>query len=449
MSAMRTSARLTLLLALAALAVPTAAPAGAQEPAIPSAIRLELPGPLLGAAVLPSPGGGGRSSLALVIGDRPSEGEGEGEASDGARPSRRLYRYDLASRTFAPWTAEPLPEGDLRLASRAADGPWTGVLRFGSLDIVPIPSGAGAEPPVHFDLPRRAERRSWGLRLTSPGALPFERAGTPDAPPCFATEPEASGPRLRVLLLCPGAERNGAPEETWSLLPGDETVTEARFGLLAGAPALAVLTRTKLGLFVKQDLRVFALAGSRSRLGAGPILATKTDCPIWRRLELGFADADGDGRQDVVLVCEKGLVDPELRVELHRGSPSGGFEKVRITELEGEFDSWSYRDDWTGDGLADLVTLHEGRIELRAGSSGRRPIDREASWAASLPAREEEPEDGSGTSVQIGGTDGAKVQHWRGGEQIITTADLDGDGRPEVVVHRPGEGGGELLILRR
>lgn len=444
-----------LALALAAGSAALPRPAAAQAEATP-AILVELPGPLAGAAVLPSPGAPGRSTLALIVEEEAAGGE------EDSRPARRLYRYDLATRTFAPWTADPLPPGSLQLASRAEDGPWAGVVRFGSLDLVPISRGGSpteAAPGHHFDLPRRAQRRPWGLRLTSPGAQPFERAASPDEPPCFATEPEAHGPRLRVLLLCPapgsdpGPDGDRAPEETWALLPGDETVTEWHFGLLDGAPALAVLTRAKLGLFVKQDLRVFALAGSRSRLGATPILAASTDCPIWRRLDLAFADADGDGLQDVVLVCEKGLVDPELRVELHRrrGANERGsaFESPRVTELEGELDAWSYRDDWTGDGLADLVTLHEGRVELYAGTSGRRPIARSASWTAALPADEAEAEDGAETSIQVGGTEGAEVRRWTGGRRILATADLDGDGRPEVVVHRPREGGGELLILRR
>jgi hypothetical protein len=440
----------------AALLLPllAAGPASAQESATPSAIRLELPGPLLGAAVLPGPAGEGPSTLALILGEeRPEDG-------DDLPVVRRLYRYDLASRSFGPWTPEALPEGSLRLAARADDGPWVGATRFGALDVVPIPgSGSNGSTGTHFDLPRRAERKSWGLRLTSPGTLPFEHATGPEAPPCFATEPEAHGPRLRVLLLCPGGEPGAPAEETWALLAGDETVTHARFGLLDGAPALAVLTRTRLGLFVKQDLRVFALAGSRSRLGAGPILAESTDCPIWRGLDFAFADADGDGLEDVVLVCEKGLVDPELRIELHRRrgpdeAGPGAFERPRVTELEGEYTSWSYRDDWSGDGLADLVILDEGRISLYPGERGRRPVARTAAWTVALPADEESEEgddedEGDRTSVQVGGTEGARVERWTGGRRIVATSDLDGDGHPEVVIHRPTEGGGELLVLRR
>jgi hypothetical protein len=77
-------------------------------------------------------------------------------------------------------------------------------------------------------------------------------------------------------------------------------------------------------------------------------------------------------------------------------------------------------------------------------------VARTAALTVALPADEEEDEEeGHRTSIQVGGTEGAEVREWSGGRRIIATSDLDGDGYPEVVIHRSRKGGGELLILRR
>ena len=136
--------------------------------------------------------------------------------ADAPAPPRRLYRYDLATRTFAPWTRGELPDGALRLASRTDDGPWLGRIRFGGLDLLPA-ARPNAEPAFRFDLPRRAARTSWGLRLTSPGALPTGRAGTPERAPLLRHR--ARGPSARA-CGCSSSAPAAEPEETWALLPG-------------------------------------------------------------------------------------------------------------------------------------------------------------------------------------------------------------------------------------
>jgi hypothetical protein len=335
--------------------------------------------------------------------------------------------------------------------------------RFGRLDLLapaPPPGTAGPDGALaSFELPRRAERTPRGLRLSSPAAHALENAGA--GGPCFATEPEAHGRRLRVAVLCPGAAE---PEEHWMLLPAAETVTAARFLDLGGTRVLAVLTRAKLGVFVKQDLRVFPLAAGRVRLGSDPLLAVRTGCPLWREHELAAADADGDGREDLVLLCSRGLIDQELRVEVYPSRPSQpgrgggdgelGFERRgRTMNLEGDFDSWRYGADLTGDGLPDLLAQRDGwTLELHAGKGrggavGARPAwtlavprePAEASDAESGPAGRGRPgeEDAEEARVEVSvGTAGGAVRVLPGGARMLEVLDLDGDGRPEILLYQ-------------
>lgn len=432
-----------LALAAALLAAAPGLAQAAPDAAAPAALRLLLPGRLVAATVAEE---GGREVLAVVLKSSAEEGAEEAEAQ------RRVYVYDPAARTLVP-RGGALPDGALELTSDGAAGLWAGVAGFGTLHVLPLTaSGAsavaaseGGAAPI-LELPRRAERTAWGLRLTSPRVHAVAPAAAGEAP-CFATEPEAHGRRrLRVLLLCPGRE----PEELWGLLPGPETITESRFGLLQGAPALAVLSREKLGLFVKQELRVIPLAGSRSRLGTAPILAAHTDCPLWRGSEPSFTDADGDGRADLVVVCRTGLVDQELRVEVYRqrapDERGGPFEtRPRVAKLEGSFGAWHFGADWTGDGNADLLALRDGLLHLHPGAARGRPVETRASRTLALPWSGEEEDEGQ-VEVRVG-TDGGEAREWRGGPEIVAAADLDGDGRPELVVHRAAKDGGELFVL--
>ena len=269
--------------------------------------------------------------------------------------------------------------------------------RPGELTLVAATGGAPAAVG-RFSLPKRAQRTRWGVRITSPKVHRVaDEPATPAAPPCWAVGPEAFGKRrLRTLLYClgPGGEPE-EPVEAWSLLPAGETVTETVYTRFEGRPMLVTLTREKLGLFVKQRLRAFPLEASRTRVGTEPTLATETVCPIWHDSALGFADADGDGRHDLYLVCEKGLIDQELRLEVYRGTGRGtgepGFDpRVSDIELDGEFGSWLFGQDWTGDGLPDLLAVRDGAIELHAGTGGRRhPIDRHAVTSTALVAPNE------------------------------------------------------------
>jgi len=344
-----------------------------------------------------------------------------------------------------------------RLLGNSPGGPLA-LVRPGELTLV---AASGGSPAVvgRFTLPKRAKRTRWGVRITSPEVHRVADDRTTDpttgaAPPCWAVGPETFGKRrLRTLLYCLGPDGDPQePIEAWSLLPDDETVTETVYTRSEGRPMLVVLTREKLGLFVKQNLRAFPLEASRTRIGTEPVLARDTACPLWRGSRLGFADVDGDGRDDLYLVCKKGLIDQELRLEVYRGTGGGRFDaRVHDVELDGEYGSWLFGRDWTGDGLPDLLAVREGAIELHPGTGkGRRPIERRALETTALEAPKEV--DRTITVQASVGSDGGSADgdltFRLGGPRILAAADLDGDGHPELLVYRSGKPGGMLVILR-
>jgi len=487
-------------------------------------VEVQLPGPLLSAAVVRLADGGHR--LAVLAGppkqERRKESDDEGSPSEEAPeapPTERLRTLLLIdpANGRTETVAEGLPETARRLTAvprEGADDLLVVVTRGGAFPIDPtgadgklrepvitpgtvlLPDGLAADrsgllavarpgtlelfrarPDGTLDatgslpLPKRAERTRWGLRITSPpvhgldggesGQEGAERAaadapGTEAGAPCWAIGPEAHGPRrLRTLLSCLGDHEQAEPVEIWSLLPDGETVTETLYTRYGDRPILVVLTRTKLGLFVKQRLRLFPLEASRNRVGAEPLLATETACPLWRGSSLGFTDVDGDGRLDLYLLCKKGLVDPELRLEVYSALGDGRFEpKSRSVELDGDYSSWSIRSDWTGDGLPDLLAVRQGEIELHPGTgTRRRPIDRSPGRRVDLgpSAADEDADEEDEVEIEIDAESdgGTEVSVHLGGPRIVGATDLTGDGRPELVVYRGGTPGGRLTILRR
>lgn len=495
-------------------------------------VEVQLPGPLLSAAVVRLEDGEHR--LAVLVGppkkERNEEGEDEDSSAKGTpdaapdEPLRTLLLVDPTDgRTERIETAtEGLPESARRLMAlprEGADDLLVVTTGGGALLVDPAErSGKPQDPadvkgsvllPSHLSpdraallavarpgtlelfrarpdgtlratgalpLPKRAERTRWGVRVTSP---PIHRIETErgaegattggGSAPCWAVGPEAHGKRrLRTLLHCLGDEEQEEqmepveptePVEVWSLLPEGETVTETLYTRYRGRPLLVVLTRTKLGLFVKQHLRLFPLEASRNRVGTEPILATETACPLWRNSSLGFADVDGDGREDLYLVCEKGLVDQELRLEVYAalGDEGAGdrFEpRARSVDLDGEYSSWSFGSDWTGDGLPDLLAVQQGAIELHPGTgSRRRPVERSPARFIDLgpgargEATDEEDELQIEIDAEASGDTGMRVR--LGGPRVVGVADLTGDDRPELVVYRAGTPGGSIAILRR
>ncbi len=243
-------------------------------------------------------------------------------------------------------------------------------------------AGGALARGASFPLPVRAERLRWGVRLSSPPVTLL-----PGDPPLFVAGPQAEGRRRLKTVLLPAD--GSAPFESWSLLPGEERLVTFDRGYLRldGAPALAATTFEKIGVFAKKRLRLFLLGRDRSRKGSAPSLAVETDCPLWFRLDSLAADADGDGRQDLVLAHPGGLRGKELLVSAYRSLGGGKFDKdPRRWKLNEQATDWLYGPDLTGDGTPDLLAYVGDHLFLYPGDpKGARPLAGRPLWSFPVP----------------------------------------------------------------
>lgn len=310
-----------------------------------------------------------------------------------------------------------------------------GRLRTWRLDAGRLVPGPEQAVPVH------AARDGQSLRLWS---LPVAEIGDP---PLQAIGPEENGKlRLRTILLGPDGQRT----ETWSQLPGREKVDSFRYVALDGRPALIVSTSDadKIGIFAKQRFRLFLLGTDRTRSGKPPSLAFETESHRWFPVEPVLLDLDKDGKQDLVVLQPEGLGGGDFVIDTFFGQGNGHFERPRRLKLNNlEARSWRYGKDVTGDGLADLVTISKTGLRVFAGTGDPRKdlLDRHPGQTVALEGAQET------VSISVGiGTGGADMESSHsgslGGPQL---ADLDGDGRMEVLLASPNAGGrGRVLVVR-
>ncbi len=400
------------------------------------------------------PGG----AKALFAGDLDGDGEAEvllggmGELDTlgpvsglGARPEPKpLLRHP----GFDPRSLSPK-----RLRKAGALGPF---LDSGLL----VASEAGAlylyEPGqpaprlrTRIPLPISVAREPTGLRLASPRVTLLDEEGA--GGPRFAIGPEAHGDRrLRSFLVELPADGEAVRTEAWSRLPSPEGVEGSRYAVLGGKTVLIALTQTagKLALFENRKLRVFSLAADRTRAGKLPLLSYDTGAPRWAEPDMHVTDTDGDGKEDLVLVYTKGLTAPELALEALPGLGGGRFStQARHSTVEQPPSKWRYGHDLTGDGRPDLVAVGTETVTIFAGAaSSGRVIEKQPRWTLPLRKPEEDPEKVVLT-LSASGAEVDREEVERGEE--VEIADLDGDGRPEILVLSPDVvGRGVLRVLR-
>ena len=303
-------------------------------------------------------------------------------------------------------------------------------------------------PGVELDLPVKAGREATGLWLWTPSVTFIPRR---DGSPVWTVGPDTQGNvRLRTLLLEPRPDGTTQRTESWSRLPSPETAGASWYQPLDGRPALFVLTfrADEMGLFEKAKLRVFRLGADRSRSGSGPVLAAQTVCHRWQPVRPLVFDLDRDGNDDVVLAQPEGLGGGDMVVEAWFGRRDGRFEsssrKTFLNELEAR--SWSFGDDVTGDGRPDLLAVQKGQLVIFAGTDNPRqdPLDRRPRHTVEIPGGARMM-----TEVFIG-SEGAGARTFGPSAQLTAprVQDLDGDGRPEILLLNPSDQGrGRVTVV--
>ena len=392
---------------------------GGQRALVPLTRELPAAADALDAIDLGGPGGDGAQEV--LVGE---PGRLWALGAEGDAPARQVLAapsFDLGS--LAPGLTVP-----------AADRREIAAATVGSLRRWAPDGAGGLALAAEHPLPVLAGREWSGLRLASPPVAAIHRAG---APPLYAVGPQPQGrDRLTTLLIDP----QGGQVEAWSRLPGPESVDGRWYVLLGGRPVLAVATldAEKVGIFAKKRLRLFTLAADRTRAGSPPMLAFETESRRWHEAAPVVVDADGDGRDDLVVIQPEGLAGKELLVETFLGRGDGRLEpRGRRTLLEIEADEWSYGGDVTGDGVPDLVATSEGRLLLfRGARGGTALLERQPQRTLALGL---EPQEGV-TEISVG-TGGTEVSTERPGAGAPRVVDLDGDGVGEILLIDPDRAG--------
>ncbi|HEX5719528.1 MAG TPA: VCBS repeat-containing protein, partial [Thermoanaerobaculia bacterium] len=308
---------------------------------------------------------------------------------------------------------------DLRFPSRWRDQQITGVLASGVGTVrLYLPNGGGLAPSVERELPSRASRERWGIRLTSPRVRSVRGDGD-----LLAAGPEAEGrQRLRSLLI--GAE---STTEVWSLLPGPEEVDTAWYVKIGGRPSLIVTTHSadKIGIFESKKLRVFPLTADRTRAGRRPLLATQTTSHRWLPVAPLVTDLDRDGKDDLVVLQHDGMGGGEIVAETFFGRGDGRFETPgRRQKWDLQTRDFHYGHDLTGDGIADLAVVEPRRLVVYPGTKEPRKA-----------LLERKPLEVPLNLAEEAGIRGLRV------------ADLDGDGRAEAVLTGSAGTGRDVVMV--
>jgi hypothetical protein len=351
--------------------------------------------------------------------------------SGGAEP--RVLREPDA--TGDPWLPMVTVDG-LRAYGRLPEG------GFGLVSASPIPLFVRPTPD--------------GLRIETPPVTRL-RSG-PDGAIRFGAGADDDSfrgtDRLRSVLLDPAVVPERRSVDCWSRLPSRERVYERFMGTLDGRPALMITTTPaeKLKIFEDKWLRVFLLEEDRTRAGRPPAFAVQTSANLWQEVRFAILDANGDGKQDLVLAYWKGIKNDTVALEAYVRKPDGTFDaSARTTSLDvkdADRSVLEYGRDFDCDGAADLVVLAGGNLKVYPGTKaagGGGLVASTPKWTLPLPAIV----NGQGVLVVAVGSEGMSTSMRRVGLGSPRPIDLDGDGRPEILLIGSREDGRGALVIYR
>jgi hypothetical protein len=298
-------------------------------------------------------------------------------------------------------------------------------------------------------IPVRVNAGSERVRVASPAVRPIGR--TAAGRMVFATEPEPLGRRrLRTLLLDPDGPVETRVVESWALFPSPERVVDSAFAMLQGAPVLIVTTTSaeKLSLLGEKALRIYPLGGDRTRAGDAPLFAATTGMNLWQVASPAVVDLDHDGRDDLVLAYWKGLKNSIAALEVYRGGVASAFTKPRSMSFDvekGERGFLEFGADADGDGRPDLILLANNELVVFPGVAPEKAA--EAPVATRSSRRIALPDLPSAHRMELSvGADGFQVSRLAGGLGTPHLLDLDGDGRPEALFAGDGGSGGRVVV---
>jgi hypothetical protein len=340
---------------------------------------------------------------------------------DGAEEILLAAKGELRSLGSEARSILDLSATELRIPSRWRDQELAGILAGGVGTVrLYLPNGSGLAPSLERNLPSRATRERWGIRLTSPRVRAIRGDGN-----LLAAGPEAEGKqRLSSLLI--GSESN---TEIWSLLPAPEEVDSSWYVKIDGRPSLIVTTHSadKIGIFESKKLRVFPLTSDRTRAGRRPALASQTTSHRWLPVAPIVKDIDQDGKDDLVVLQLDGMGGGEIIAETFFGRGDGRFETPgRRQKWDLETRDFHYGHDLTGDGIADLAVVEPRRLVVFPGTKEPRKA-----------LLERKPLEVPLNLAEEAGIRGLRI------------ADLDGDGRAEAVLTGSAGTGRDVVMVAR
>lgn len=258
--------------------------------------------------------------------------------------------------------------------------------------------------------------------------------------------------RVELTRLEPEAPSAERARSCWARLPEPERLVDAGHVVLDGEEAFvaATMSAEKLSFFGEKRLRVYRLETDRTKTGIPPFVSGTTGANLWQAVTARAFDADGDGRDDLVLAYWKGLKSSEVAFEVWSRGDDGIWPKsarVRSIEIpEADRSFLLFGEDVDGDRAPDLVVSGKGALRVHRGvpaSRGGLPVEKEP--AVVLPLPEGAARHGRNwLGVGPEGISGGSAESGLGSPIVV---DLAGDGRAALVIAGNDQEGGRVVMF--